>query len=137
MKVYSRPINTDETFCTSIKTAKSIFENTNVKLCFGEFRRQYVPHKNEIGYAYWKKNILGKVVAKMILEPSVDSPLLSFYVVKSTDVSNSMKKEFENVLCDLLEIYNKFLYSNTSQQRTTMLWIEMINNKFHIHQFVL
>ena len=137
MKIYSRPINTGETFCTSIKTAKSFFENTNIKLCFGEFRRQYVPHKNELGYAYWKKNIQGKVVAKTTLEPGVDSPLLSFYVVKSTDVSNLMKEEFENVLYKLLEMYNQFINSKISQQQTTIIWVEMINNKFHIHRTTL
>ena len=60
MKVYSRPLNDGEMFCTSIKAAKSVFQNTEVKLCFGEFGRQYNPYKNEFGYGYYKKNIKRK-----------------------------------------------------------------------------
>ena len=95
MKVYSRPLNDGEMFCTSIKAAKSVFQNTEVKLCFGEFGRQYNPYKNEFGYGYYKKNIKGTVVASMILHPGVNSPLLGFYVVKSYSISDSMKDYFE------------------------------------------
>ncbi len=137
MKVYSRPINTGEAFCTSIKTAKSIFENTEVKLCFGEFRRQYIPYKNEFGFGYYKKNISGIVVATMTLEPSVKCPLLSFYVLKSNAFSEALKKHFENeVLYRLLEIYNQFCNEDSLQQRKTMIWVELLNDKFNIHRFV-
>ena len=91
MKVYSRPINTGETFCTSIKAAKSLFENTDVKLCFGEFRRQYNPYTNEFGFGYYKKNIYGTVVATMTLEPNVKCALISFYILKPNTFSMSLK----------------------------------------------
>ena len=137
MKIYYRPVNSGETFCVSVKTAKSIFKDTNVKLCFGEFQRHYIPHNNEFGYAYWKKNISGAVVAQTILEPGVDCPLLCFYVVKSTDVSPSLKNDFEKVLCSLFETYNQFINSEISRQQKTIIWVEMIDNRFHVHRFTL
>lgn len=136
MKIYSRSINAGETFCTSIQNAKDVFETTDVKLCFGEFRRKYNPHKNEIGYGYYKRNIHGQVVANMILEPAVSCPLLKFYVVKSSSISNSMKVDFEkNVLYTIREIYNQFFIADGLHQRITVIWVELIDDKFHIHQF--
>ena len=136
MKIYSRSINAGETFCTSIKNAKVVFENTEVKLCFGEFRREYNPYKNEIGFRYYKRNIHGQVVANMILEPSVNCPLLSFYVVKSNSISNSMKNDFENdVLYRLREKYDQFCITDTLQQRKTIIWVELLDDKFYIHQY--
>jgi len=138
MKVYSRPINAGETFCTSIKTAKSIYENTEIHLCFGEFGRQYNPHKNEIGFGYYSKNIRGKVVANMILHPGVDCPLLSFYVIKSNDISTELKNHFQHdILYQLLEIYNQFLMGNPFLQKSMVVWVELINENFYIHKFVL
>lgn len=137
MKIYSRPINAGETFCTSINVAKSVFDNTEVKLCFGEFSRQYIPHKNEIGYGYYKRNICGTVVAQMILHPNVNCPLLCFYVIKSKDISGELKNVFQNdVLHQLLEIYNQFLFGNPILQRSTVIWVEMLNERFYIHRYV-
>lgn len=137
MKIYYRPINFGETFCTSVKNAKDVFKNTEVKLCFGEFKREYRPYKNEIGYGYYKKNIHGKVIASMILEPSVICPLLKFYVLKSDDISNSIKSDFENnVLLQLRDIYAQFCSAGSSQQKTTVFWVELLDNKFYIHKFV-
>ena len=138
MKVYSRPLNEGETFCTSIKTAKAIFRDTEVKLCFGEFGRQYNPYKNEFGYGYYKKNIKGTVVASMILHPGVNSPLLGFYVVKSDSVSDSMKDYFEkDMLCKLRLLYDEFCGGDPRKQKDTIIWVEWLNDKFNTHQFVL
>ena len=137
MKIYSRSINAGETFCTSIRNAKDVFENTEVKLCFGEFKRKYDPYKNEIGFGYYKRNIHGQVVATMILEPGVNCPLLSFYVVKSSSISNSTKNDFENnVLYRIREIYDQFCISDALKQRVTIIWVELLDDKFHVHQFV-
>ncbi len=137
MKIYYRTLNAGETFCTSMKNAKDVFKNTGVKLCFGEFRRKYDPYENEIGVGYYKRNIRGQVVANMILEQGVNSPLLKFYVVKSGNISNSTKNDFENnVLYRIREIYNKFIIDDALKQRTTIIWVELLNDEFHIHQFV-
>ncbi len=137
MKIYSRPINEGETFCTSIKAAKNIFKNTEVKLCFGEFSREYNPYKNEIGYGYYKKNILGTVVAKMVLHPGVNCPLLCFYVINSKDISIELINTFQNdILQQLLEIYNQFILNNSLLQKNTVIWVEWRNDKFNIHKFV-
>ena len=138
MKIYYRSINAGETFCTSIQNAKDVFENTEVKLCFGEFKKKYNPHKNEIGYGYYNRNIHGEVVANMILEPAVNCPLLKFYVVKSNSISKSIKVDFEkNVLYTIREIYNEFIIADGLHQRITVVWVELIDDKFHIHRFVL
>lgn len=137
MKIYSRPINAGETFCTSIKTAKSVFNNTEIELCFAEFRRNYNPYSNEFGFGYYKKNIRGKVVANMILHPRVNCPLLSFYVLKSNEVSIELINDFQNnVLHQLFEIYNQFQQGNPDLQKDTGIWVELLNEKFYIHQFV-
>ena len=137
MKIYSRPINTGETFCTSIKTAKTVFKNTEIKLCFGEFERKYNPYKNEFGYGYYKKKIRGTVVAEMILQPGVNSPLLSFYVLKSNEISIELINDFQNnVLHQLFEIYNQFQQGNPDLQKDTGIWVELLNGKFYVHQFV-
>ena len=136
MKIYSRSINSGETFCTTINTAKSVFKDTEVKLCFGEFGRQYNPYKNEIGFGYYTKNIKGKVVASMVLNPGVDCPLLCFYVIKSKDISVELKDNFKNnILLQLLEIYNEFIHGNPLLQRNTVIWIELLNDKFNIHKY--
>lgn len=136
MKIYSRAINVDETFCTS-KKAKDVFENTEVKLCFGEFRKKYDPYQNEIGFGYYKRNIHGQVVSNMILEPGVKCPMLKFYVVKSNGISKSTKDDFENnVLYRLRYIYNQFCVANAFQQKITVIWVELLDDKFYIHQFV-
>jgi len=138
MKVYSRPLNDGEMFCTSIKAAKSVFQNTEVKLCFGEFGRQYNPYKNEFGYGYYKKNIKGTVVASMILHPGVNSPLLGFYVVKSYSISDSMKDYFEkDILCKLRQLYDEFCSGDPREQKDTIIWVEWLNDRFNTHQFVL
>ena len=138
MKIYSRPLNDGEMFCTSIKAAKSVFQDTEVKLCFGEFGRQYNPYKNEFGYGYYKKNIKGTVVASMILHPGVKSPLLGFYVIKSDSISDSMKDYFEtDVLCKLRRIYDDFCDGDPREQKDTIIWIEWLNDKFNTHRFVL
>ena len=138
MKVYYRPINEGETFCTSIKKAKSVFQNTEIKLCFGEFSKQYNPYKNEIGYGYYKKNIFGNVVVQMVLHPGVNCPLLSFYVVKSRDFTDELKVKFQNdILYQLLEIYNRFLLEDYFAQKDTVIWVEWINDNFTIHKFVV
>ena len=138
MKVYSRPLNDGEMFCTSIKAAKSVFQNTEVKLCFGEFGRQYNPYKNEFGYGYYKKNIKGTVVASMILHPGVNSPLLGFYVVKSYSISDSMKDYFEkDILYKLRRLYDEFCSGDPREQKDTIIWVEWLNDRFNTHQFVL
>jgi len=125
-------------FCTSIKAAKSVFQNTEVKLCFGEFGRQYNPYKNEFGYGYYKKNIKGTVVASMILHPGVNSPLLGFYVVKSYSISDSMKDYFEkDILCKLRQLYDEFCSGDPREQKDTIIWVEWLNDRFNTHQFVL
>ena len=137
MKIYYRPINIGETFCTSIKVAKSLFKNTEVKLCFGEFARQYNPYKNEIGYGYYKKHIFGTVVVTMVLHPKVSCPLLCFYVVKSKEFPDELRNIFQNdVLHQLLEIYNQFFIKNSLLQRDTVIWVEWLNDKFVIHKFI-
>ena len=137
MKVYSRPINAGETFCTSIKTAKSVFKNTEIELCFAEFGRKYNPHNNEFGFGYYKKNIRGKVVASMILHPGVNCPMLAFYVFKSNEISIELINNFQNnVLYQLFEIYNQFQQGNPDLQKDTGIWVELLNEKFYIHQFV-
>ena len=134
MKVYSRSINTGETFCTSLKAAKSIFENTEVKLCFGEFSREYNPHQNEIGFGYYKKNIAGQVVAHMVLEYGVNCPLLKFYVIKSNIISVSLKDDFEhNVLPALFYLYIQF--HNNMMLQKQVVWVELLNNSFKIHTY--
>lgn len=138
MKVYSRPLNDGEMFCTSIKAAKSVFQNTEVKLCFGEFGRKYNPYKNEFGYGYYKKNIKGTVVASMILHPGVNSPLLGFYVVKSYSISDSMKDYFEkDILYKLRRLYDEFCSGDPREQKDTIIWVEWLNDRFNTHQFVL
>lgn len=138
MKVYYRPINEGETFCTSIKNAKSIFQNTEIKLCFREFSRQYNPYKNEIGYGYYKRNIFGTVVAKMVLNPGVNCPLLSFYVVKSKEFTDELKTSFQNdILYQLLEMYKHYFIKDPLSQKETVIWVEWIKDKFVIHKFML
>ena len=138
MKVYYRPINNGETFCTSIKKSKSVFQNTEIKLCFGEFSKQYNPCKNEIGYAYYKRNIFGIVVAETVLQPGVECPLLSFYVVKSKDFTDELKEKFQNdILYQLLEIYKQFILKDYYSQKDTVIWVEWVNDKFTIHKFVV
>lgn len=137
MKIYSRPINIGETFCTSIKSAKTVFKSTEINLCFGEFSRKYNPYKNEFGYVYYKNNIHGTVVAKMILQPGVNCPMLAFYVLKSNEVSIELINDFQNnVLHQLFEIYNQFQQGNPDLQKDTGIWVELLNEKFYIHQFV-
>lgn len=137
MKIYSRAINIGETFCTSKKQAKNVFENTEVKLCFGAFRKKYTPYQNEIGYGYYKRNIHGQVVSNMILEPGVNCPMLKFYIVKSDGLSSSTRDDFEsNVLYRLRDIYFQFCSTNALQQKTTVIWVELLDDKLYIHQFI-
>ena len=136
MKVYSRPLNPGESFCTRIKTAKELFKNTEVKLCFGEFRRYYRPYPNEIGYTYYKKNIRGEVVAHMVIHPGVDCPLLSFYVVKATTISNEMQSKFEKVvLPKLLDIYIQSLSCDIEYSKPFVVGVELLNDEFCIHRY--
>ena len=136
MKVLSRPLNVGETFCTSIKKAKAVFNCTDIKLCFGAFSRYYNPYENEFGYYYYKKNIHGTVVAQIILHPGVTSPLLKFYVLKSTLKSTQLKSEFEDaVLQKLFTMYRDYCSGQPSQQRSTIIWVELLDDSFIIHQF--
>ena len=136
MKIHSRPINAGETFCTSIKHAKSIFSDTDVTLDFGAFSRYYAPHKNEIGFGYYDKKIEGSVVAQMILHRGVDCSQLHFFVVKNEHMSLEMKKIFEDqILQKLFEMYNQHCASNFAQQKDTVIWVELLNDKFYIHKY--
>ena len=136
MKVYSRPLNQGEKFCVSIKAAKDTFQNTEIKLCFGEFRRHYVPYPNEIGYSYYKKNIKGVVVAGMVIHPGVHDPLLSFYVVKAETVSDILQSRFEkDVLPQLLDIYTQSLPCDKEYSKPFVVSVELLNNEFIIHRY--
>ena len=136
MKINYRPLNSGESFYTSVKAAKAIFKNTEIKLCFGAYGRQYCPYKNEFGYGYYKKNIHGTVVATTFLHPGVKYTLLNFYVVKSESISSTLRDIFENdILHKLYDLYSQICL-DCSSPRSTMIFVELLNGKFYIHQFV-
>ena len=134
MKVSVRSLNKGETFCCSVKCAKSIFQSTDVHLNFSFFGRDYSVLKESSRGYFLKNKIKGRVVASMTVYNVTSEAMLSFYVLKESQYPLEMKEIFENTyLPKFLEFY-KVQIKNTDLicNEKTMI-IELCNDEFKIH----
>ena len=138
MKVSVRPLNTGETFCCSIKSAKSIFQSTEIHLNFSFFGRDYGTFSETPDAYYFKNNIKGRIIASLYAHSNSEHSILSFYVLKQSSFSQELKNEFESSY--LPWFYNHYkaqLSINDISDKAKMMLVELYNGKLIPHVKVI
>mgnify|MGYP003298527029 CR=1 FL=1 len=135
MEVKIRPLNKGETFCCSVKCAKSLFKNTNVFLNFAFLGRDYATFANTKDAYYLKNKIKGRVIASLYAHSKTEKSILSFYVLKQDDFSQDLKKEFELVyMPKLIDFYLAQLNVDGLSDHTKMILIEFYKGQLFLHK---
>ena len=134
MRVVKRNINKGEVFPCTFKTAKSIFNNTDVELNFACYGRDFGTFANTPDRFYVKHNVKGKVVAAMYIRNKYPNPLLNFYVLKSAEYSDELRVVFErDCLQEFYSLYNRASAGELTQETHLML-VALYNGKLVIHK---
>ena len=119
-----------------MKTAKDIFRNTELCLNFACYGRNYQTFSNIPDYYYVKHNVKGIIIAASYMHNRELSPLLSFNVIKQTDITPEIKKEFEQrFLPEYYKLYIEKLNSKILIPKTTVLLTELYDGKLKLHKF--
>lgn len=135
MYVEYRPCNANEKFPCSVKKAKDVFRDTEVTL---NFSRSFGTFLNSPSAFFLKKQILGRVVASMYMTPGRKRPLLSFFVCKSCDMSEKLRREFEDVyLQECYSFYKEFVDMLDLTSPTYLMVVELLEGKLKSHKIKL
>lgn len=136
MEVKIRTLNKGETFCCSVKCAKSIFKNTDVFLNFAFLGRDYSTFAHTTDAYYLKNKIKGRIVASLYAHSKTEKSILSFYVLKQCDFSQELKKQFELIyMPKLLDLYHAQLKKGGFSDHTKKMLIELYNGQLIFHEY--
>ena len=135
MEVKVRPLNRGETFSCSVKTAKEMFKNTDVYLNFAYLGRDYRTWAETPDAYYWKRNVNGRIIAKMQTRSGEARPILCFFVVKESAFPLECKIEFEQkYLPEFYRLYETMFHEDSRCRNTKLMITEYIDNKLKLHE---
>ena len=135
MELKIRPLNRGETFCCSVKCAKSFFKNTQVFLNFAFLGRDYATFAHTSDAYYLKNKIKGRVIASLYAHSKTEKSILSFYALKQDEFSQELKKEFELLyIPKLLDFYHTQLKRDGVSDHTKMMLIEFYKGQLLHHE---
>lgn len=134
MKVYFRPLNSNEIFPCSVRKAKEIFRNTDVTLSFAYGCRIYGAFLNTPPAFYLKNKIKGRVIADTTMYPRLKNMHISFFVIKAKDYNAQLQKEFEEkYLMEFYRLYESMLNDSTLNNKGVSMLVELIDGKLKLH----
>lgn len=134
MKVYFRPLNSNEIFPCSVRKAKEIFRNTDVTLSFAYGCRIYGAFLNTSPAFYLKNKIKGRVIADTTMYPRLKNMHISFFVIKAKDYNAQLQKEFEEkYLMEFYRLYESMLNDSTLNNKGISMLVELIDGKLKLH----
>lgn len=134
MKVYFRPLNSNEIFPCSVRKAKEIFKDTEVDLNFAYGCRIYGVFANTPPAFYLKNKIKGRVIATITMYPRVESININFFVIKAKDYNAQLQKEFEEkYLMEFYRLYESMLNDSTLNNKGVSMLVELIDGKLKLH----
>ena len=132
MKVYFRPLNSNEVFPCSVRKAKEVFKDTKVDLSFAYGGRTLSLSKNPSMSLNHK--IKGSVIAYADIYPRVESININFFVIKAKDYNAQLQKEFEEkYLMEFYRLYESMLNDSTLNNKGTLMMVELIDGKLKLH----
>ena len=136
MEIKIRPLNKGETFCCSVKCAKSFFKTTEILLNFAFSGRDYSTFAHTKDSYYLKSKIKGRVVASLYAHSKTEKSILSFYVVKQNDFSQNLKNQFELIyMPKLVDFYHSQLKREDLSDHTKMILIELYCGQLFLHEY--
>ena len=136
MKIKIRPLNKGETFCCSVKCAKSFFHSTEIFLNFAFSGRDYSTFAHTKDSYYLKNKIKGRVVASLYAHSKTEKAILSFYVVKQNEFSQTLIDQFELIyMPKLMDFYQSQLQREDLSDHTKTILIEFYCGHLFLHEY--
>ena len=134
MQVHFRPTNRGETRGCSLKEIKSIFANTELRVCFDEASAEKLDvHKFGVA-KYIKKNVSGPILCKLTTWTHHASSELVLYVIKERIFPEELRQNFiVECLPKLYDFYNLNLNNQAVIRKETCMFFELIDGKFVMH----
>ena len=134
MKVEVRHLNSGEIFPCSVKSAKSIFHQTDVTLNFAQYGRDFGTFSNTPDRFFVQRNIKGRVIACMYAHVGVAKAMLSFYVIKQMDYGLTQIERFEKeCLPRFYDFYNQILNSDDIFGTCYTMFVELLNGNLNVY----
>ena len=135
MRISSRPLNKGETLCCSIRRAKDFFKDTDVELSLGDGCRDFAVLARADVWHYCDKTIKGRVVASMETCANLEDPYMRFYVLKETEYSEELRREFEEKhLPQYMRLYKEMLNLPETALNHRKLLTELYQGKLIAHE---
>ncbi len=122
-----------------MKKAKEVFRDTDVYLNFSYLGRDYGTFAYTPDAYYIIHKIKGRVLASLYMHENYPEPILSFYVVRSTDVyTDDMREEFERkYLFEFRRLYFEMKNIKQTTGKCKMMLVELLNGKLKLHETTL
>lgn len=134
MEIKIRPLNKGEIFPCSIRSAKKVFSDTPVILNFAYTSRIYGTFSHTPPAYYLKNKINGTVIASSCIHPREKQILLSFFVLKETQYTDELRKEFESkYLLEFYKLYKEMLDNTTLNEKAILMLVELVDDKLKSH----
>ena len=134
MKVVVRSLNSGETFPCTVKSAKSIFHQTEVTLNFAKYGRDFGTFSNTPDNFFVQRHVKGHIIASMYAHVGVTKAMLSFYVIKQKDYGLSQIQRFEEeCLPRFYDFYNKIIKSNDIFGACYIMLAELLDGNLNFY----
>lgn len=106
---------------------------------FSYLGRDYATFEYTADAYYMKHNIKGRVLASFYMKENYPEPILSFYVVRSTDIyTDDMREEFESkYILEFRRLYFEMTNIERITGKTKLMLVELLNGKLKLHETTL
>ena len=143
MRIQSKGLNPNETYCCTQKDVKSFFGDTDIEIFFGIFNisrneslnsEKYRPHKT----------CDDRIIAKMVLHKrTIDcngynaSPYISFFIMDKKGYTSEMRLKFiSEVLPKLRELYDEHI-SGIDDNGTFAVTVGIKEMHFNLYESIV
>ena len=134
MKVVVRRLNSGEVFPCTVKSAKSIFNQTEVTLNFAQYGRDFGTFSNTPDRFFVQRNVKGHIIASMYAHVGVTNAMLSFYVIKQKDYGLPQIERFEKeILPSFYDFYSKIIKSNDIFGSCYIMLVELLDGNLNVY----